>query len=80
MYIVICLSCFIFGLFIENILVSSMINGKISFKYSKLKFKTKDSKEQYLFGPSDKHDFAALIYSLNTDIYGEVISEIDKEN
>lgn len=80
MYIMICLSCFIFGLFIEYILISSMINGKLSFKYSKLKFKTKDNKDQYLFGPSDKHDFATLIYSLNKDIYGEVVSEIDKEN
>lgn len=80
MHIAICLVCFIFGLFIENILISSMINGKLSFKYSKLKFKTKDNKDQYLFGPSDKHDFATLIYSLNKDIYGEVVSEIDKEN
>lgn len=80
MYIAICLFCFIFGLFIEYILISSMINGKLSFKYSKLKFKTKDNKDQYLFGPSDKHDFATLIYSLNKDIYGEVVSEIDKED
>lgn len=78
MYITICLGCFILGLFIENILVSSMINGKLSIRYSKLKFKRKNRRYQYLFGPNDKRDFATLIYSLNTDIYGEVVTEIDK--
>lgn len=80
MNITICLICFILGLFIESILTSSMINGKLSIRCSKLKFKTKDGKYQYLFGPNDKHDFAAIIYSLNENLYGEVISEIDKEN
>lgn len=80
MHIAICLVCFIFGLFIENILVSSMINGKLSIRCSKLKFKTKDGKDQYLLGPDDKHDFATIIYSLNENLYGEVISEIDKED
>lgn len=80
MYIIICIICFISGIWFEYFMMSTMINGKPALKYSTLKFKINNSKDQYLFGPNNKHDFATLIYSLNKDIYGEVVSEIDKEN
>lgn len=80
MYIVICFGCFVLGLFAECFLISSMINGKLTGRCSKLKFKRKDGRTQYLFGPDSKTDFAILIYSLNENIYGDVISEIDKED
>lgn len=72
--------CFILGLFIESVLTSSMINGRLSIKFSKLKFKRKNGRTQYLFGPDSKTDFAILIYSLNENIYGDVVTEIDKED
>ena len=71
--------CFILGLFIESVLTSSMINGRLSITFSKLKFKRKNGRDQYIFGPYEKDDFAALIYALNEIIYGEAVSEIDKE-
>lgn len=80
MYIVICIICFIAGIWIEYFMMSTMINGKPTLKCSTLKFKTKNGKDQYLVGPNDKHDFAAIIYSLNENIYGEVVTEIDKED
>lgn len=80
MYIAICIACFIAGIWFEYFMMSTTINGKPALKCSTLKFKTNNSKNQYLFGPNNKHDFATLIYSLNKDIYGEVVSEIDKEN
>lgn len=80
MYIVICIICFIAGIWIEYFMISTMINGKPTLKCSTLKFKTKNGKDQYLVGPNDKHDFAAIIYSLNENIYGEVVTEIDKED
>ena len=80
MYIVICFGCFVLGLFAECFLISSMINGKLTGRCSTLKFKRKDGRTQYLFGPDSTTDFAILIYSLNENIYGDVISEIDKEN
>lgn len=80
MYILICFGCFVLGLFVETFLISSMINGKLTTRYSKLKFKRKDGRTQYLFGPDSKNDFAVLIFSLNENIYGDVISEIDKED
>ena len=80
MDIVICIVCFIIGMWIEHFMMSTMINGKPALKCSTLKFKTKNGKDQYLFGPNDKHDFATIIYSLNENIYGEVVTEIDKED
>lgn len=80
MHIVICIICFIAGIWIEYFMMSTMINGKPTLKCSTLKFKTKNGKDQYLLGPNDKHDFATIIYSLNENIYGEVVTEIDKEN
>jgi len=55
-----------------------MINGKLTGRCSKLKFQIKDGRTQYLFGPDSKTDFAILIYSLNDNIYGDVVTEIDK--
>lgn len=80
MYIAICIGCFVLGLFTECFLISSMINGKLTGRCSKLKFQRKDGRTQYLFGPDSKNDFATLIYSLNENIYGDVVTEIDKED
>lgn len=73
------LICFIFGLFIESVLTASMINGKLTTRCSKLKFKRKDGKTQYLFGPDDKRDFLTITYSLGEDQYDEVVPDIYKE-
>lgn len=72
--------CVILGLFVESILTASMINGRLSITFSKLKFKRKNGRDQYLFGPYKKDDFAVLIYTLNENIYGDVVTEIDKED
>lgn len=80
MYIVICIVCFIVGIWFEYFMMSTMINGKLTGKCSKLKFQRKDGRTQYLFGPDSKTDFAILIYSLNENIYGDVVTEIDKED
>lgn len=79
MYIVICIICFIAGMWIEHFMMSTMINGKPTLKCSTLKFKTKNGKDQYLFGPNDKHDFATIIYSINCQLYGDAIDEIDED-
>lgn len=71
--------CFILGLFVESVLVSSMINGKLSTRCSKLKFKRKDGRTQYLFGPDDKHDLLTIAYSLSEDTYSEVVPDIYEE-
>ena len=80
MDIVICIVCFIIGMWIEHFMMSTMINGKLTGRCSKLKFQRKDGRTQYLFGPDSKTDFAILIYSLNENIYGDVVTEIDKED
>lgn len=80
MYIVICIVCFIVGIWFEYFMMSTMINGKLTGKCSRLKFQRKDGRTQYLFGPDSKTDFAILIYSLNENIYGDVVTEIDKED
>ena len=79
MYIVICIICFIAGIWIEYFMMSTMINGKPTLKCSTLKFKRKDGRTQYLFGPDDKRDFLTIIYSLSGDQYNEVIPDIYTE-
>ena len=70
---------FILGTILNSILINRTVTGKFLGQIRSIKF-SDGNKVRRIIVPRDNREFATIIYALNESIYGEVISEIDKEN
>ena len=69
---------FLLGFILDQLLVNKIVNGKYFRRVRYIKF-TDGKKITHLIGPYDNREFAEIIYSINSRLYGDVIDEIDKE-
>lgn len=70
---------FILGTTLNSMLINRTVTGKFLGSIRSIKF-SDGNKVTRIIVPRDNREFAAIIYALNESIYGEVISEIDKED
>lgn len=69
---------FLIGFILDQLLVNKIVNGKYFSRIRYIKF-TDGKKTTHLIGPYDNREFAEIIYSINSRLYGAVIDEIDED-
>lgn len=69
---------FLIGFILDQLLVNKIVNGKYFRRVRYIKF-TDGKNTTHLIGPYDNREFAKIIYSINCQLYGDAIDEIDEE-
>ena len=69
---------FLLGFILDQLLVNKIVNGKYFRRVRYIKF-TDGKKITHLIGPYDNREFAEIIYSINSRLYGDAIDEIDED-
>ena len=70
---------FIWGFILHSLLINMTVTGKFLGKIQHIEF-VDGNKVTRIIVPRDPREFAEIIYSINSRLYGDVIDEIDKED